>query len=46
MSLIPENARQAARQVNVDLGAWASEDFRLPDQGAAEDQLTDPGSLQ
>ena len=26
---------------NIDLGAWANEDFRVPDKGLAEDQLTD-----
>jgi endogenous inhibitor of DNA gyrase (YacG/DUF329 family) len=31
---------------NVDLGAWANEEFRMPDNTAPEDQLTDPGSLQ
>ena len=25
---------------NIDLGAWASEDFRMPAQGLPEDQLT------
>jgi len=31
---------------NIDFGAWANEDFRMPDKGALEDQLTDPGALQ
>jgi len=31
---------------NIDLGAWANEDFRMPDNAAPEDQLTDPGALQ
>jgi endogenous inhibitor of DNA gyrase (YacG/DUF329 family) len=31
---------------NVDLGAWANEEFRMPDKGSLEDQLTDPGTLQ
>jgi hypothetical protein len=26
---------------NIDLGAWASEDFRMPVKGLPEDQLTD-----
>lgn len=26
---------------NIDLGAWANEDFRMPTKGPAEDQLTD-----
>ena len=26
---------------NVDLGAWASEDFRMPSAGLPEDQLID-----
>lgn len=26
---------------NVDLGAWASEDFRMPVTGLPEDMLTD-----
>lgn len=26
---------------NIDLGAWASENFRMPAQGLPEDQLTD-----
>jgi len=26
---------------NIDLGAWANEDFRMPAQGLPEDQLTD-----
>lgn len=26
---------------NIDLGAWANEDFRMPTQGLPEDQLTD-----
>jgi uncharacterized protein len=31
---------------NIDFGAWANEDFRMPDNTAPEDQLTDPGALQ
>lgn len=27
---------------NIDLGAWASENFRMPDADLSEDQLTDP----
>jgi endogenous inhibitor of DNA gyrase (YacG/DUF329 family) len=26
---------------NIDLGAWANEDFRMPTTGLPEDQLTD-----
>lgn len=26
---------------NIDLGAWASENFRMPTAGQPEDQLTD-----
>lgn len=26
---------------NIDLGAWANEDFRMPTHGLPEDQLTD-----
>jgi endogenous inhibitor of DNA gyrase (YacG/DUF329 family) len=26
---------------NIDLGAWASEDFRMPTTGLAEDQIVD-----
>ncbi len=26
---------------NIDLGAWASENFRMPTNGLPEDQLTD-----
>jgi endogenous inhibitor of DNA gyrase (YacG/DUF329 family) len=28
---------------NIDLGAWANEDFRMPTTGLPEDQLTDDG---
>jgi endogenous inhibitor of DNA gyrase (YacG/DUF329 family) len=30
---------------NIDLGAWANEDFRMPTKGLAEDQLTDSNGL-
>lgn len=28
---------------NIDLGAWASENFRMPTTGLPEDQITDGG---
>ena len=28
---------------NIDLGAWANEDFRMATQTPSEDQLTDDG---
>lgn len=31
---------------NIDLGAWASENFRMPDADLSEDQLTDPHTLK
>lgn len=31
---------------NIDLGAWASENFRMPDEDMSEDQLTDPHTLR
>lgn len=31
---------------NIDLGAWASENFRMPDTDLSEDQLTDPHTLK
>jgi hypothetical protein len=31
---------------NIDLGAWASENFRMPDTDLSEDQLTDPHELK
>ncbi len=30
---------------NIDLGAWASESFRMPAQTLPEDQLTDPDEV-
>jgi endogenous inhibitor of DNA gyrase (YacG/DUF329 family) len=40
----PSNAFRpfcSERCKNIDLGAWASEDFRMPARGLAEDQFTD-----
>lgn len=31
---------------NIDLGAWASENFRMPSDGLADEPLTDTDPLQ
>ena len=31
----------SARCKNIDLGAWASENFSMPTDGLSEDQITD-----
>ena len=36
----------SARCKNIDLGAWASENFRMPTNGLPEDQPADDRPLQ
>lgn len=45
----PSNAFRpfcSERCKNIDLGAWASEDFRMPSDVSPDDPVTDAGPLQ